>query len=350
MFAIISTAGWSPDGATGVDREAMEQAMRELGVELHALLERLDPARFRAEQADAVRRALLRLRERATTLRARLAGQESAVVVEEAEVFVDALDLVADSTQLVAAEAPTRVDWAALRSRLTAAYDRLSVALRARAIETPRNRPTNYLRNLYHVGNGVGILLYIHLVVGRTGMIATAASFAVFAWTAEITRRRWPAINAMLMRLWGGVAHPDEHWKINSATWMVTALLILASFFSMPACAVGVAVLGVADPAAALVGRRFGRHRLRGSKTLEGTVAFVIAGAAAAWAALALWHPSLSPLTALGAALFGALPAGIAELYSGDHVVAGRRLHFDDNFVIPLVAAIGAAFAQLVLA
>lgn len=349
------------DGAGGLDRAALEQAVRDLGVELHALLERIDPARFRAEQQESARRALLRLRERAAALRSRIRGGVDAPVGlgDPAQIDSDdddaalaaALELLAATAEAATADdaGPGRIDWAALRARLAAAYDRLSLALRRRAIETPRNRPTNYLRNLYHVGNGVGILVYIHMIVGRSGMWLTAAAFFTFAWTAELLRRRVPAVNAALMRAFGTVAHPDEHWKINSATWMVTALLLLASFYSLPACAVGVAVLGVADPAAALVGRRFGRRRLRGSKTLEGTAAFVLAGAAAGWAALALWHPTVPATAALVAALCGALPAGIGELFAGDHQLAGRRLHLDDNFVIPLVAATGAALALAAL-
>lgn len=334
----MSTITLAHDGGSGLDREAFEGAVRELGLDLHALLERLDPARLRAEHSETLRGALARIRTRAATLHSRLRRGTP----EPVDPLSSALELIATSASEAEQAQPAQggMDWQAVRVRMTAAYDRLSIALRSRSIETPRNRPTNYLRNLYHVGNGVGILLYIHLIVGRSGMQATVLAFLGFAWSAELLRRRWPAVNRLLMRAFGTVAHPDEHWKINSATWMVTALTLLALFYSLPACAIGVAVLGVADPAAALVGRRFGRLRLRGSKTLEGTLAFVAAGAAASFAALALWHgDAISTGTALVASLVGAVPAAIAELFAGDHRVGGRDIHLDDNFVIPMVAA-----------
>jgi dolichol kinase len=124
---------------------------------------------------------------------------------------------------------------------------------------------------------------------------------------------------------------------VNSATWYATALVVLAALASRQGMMAGLAVLGVADPVAGIVGRRFGRHKLRSGKSLEGSLAFVASGALAAFAGLALLGVS-GPLPAWVLAVGGALVGALAELTSGA---------LDDNFTIPV--AVGAAITLATL-
>ena len=61
----------------------------------------------------------------------------------------------------------------------------------------------------------------------------------------------------------GPIAHPHERYVVNSATWYATSLTLLAVAFEPMAQSIGVIVLGLADPAAGIVGRRFGTRKLR---------------------------------------------------------------------------------------
>ncbi len=143
------------------------------------------------------------------------------------------------------------------------------------------------------------------------------------------------------MKVFGLVAHPHEHQRVNSATWYATALVLLAALGSPLQAALGVVVLGVGDPVAGYVGRRFGRVRLVNGRSLEGSLGFAVSATAAAWAAaLAFSGGALGLLPALAVAAGAAVAGAAAELVS-------RRL--DDNFTIPLAAALGAALVQRLL-
>lgn len=160
-----------------------------------------------------------------------------------------------------------------------------------------------------------------------------SGGFAVTGWIFEITRRVWPQWNDRLIWVFSAVAHPRERFVINSSTWYVTALLALSLTEDPMLCTVGVAVLGAGDPIAAVVGRRWGRVRLLYSRTLEGSLAFVVVGTVVAWGLLAVLVPDIPPLTALGLAAVGSGAGAAAELVSG---------RVDDNLSIPLAAAAAA--------
>lgn len=204
----------------------------------------------------------------------------------------------------------------------------------ARAPSAPSPaRPANLRRSLFHVASGLLALSLIVLLPGRGWLIAAASAFAIFAWTCEIARRRSPAVNARLMRFFAPIAHANEHHEVNSSTWYITALILLAIFAPLRAAELGVIVLAFADPAAGTIGRRFGKTRIRAGRSLEGTLAFVAAGTLAAGGWMMLAHGATFGTAAL-LGLAGAVAGAIAEI-----VVT----KLDDNFAIPVAATCAVA-------
>ncbi len=207
------------------------------------------------------------------------------------------------------------------------------------AVAMPR-RPTNVARSFFHVASGALSLALIQLLPGRGWLVGASAAFAIAAWSMELGRRQSPAMNERLMRFFGPVAHVHERHEVNSSTWYVTALLLLALFAPMPAAAVGVVVLAVGDPFAALIGRRFGRRRFASGRSLEGAAAFLASGLGVAWVSLSTLY-GLPGHVALLVALAGAAAGAVAELVSS---------RLDDNFTIPVASAATAAGALALLA
>jgi len=196
-------------------------------------------------------------------------------------------------------------------------------------------RPENLRRSVFHVLWGLAAVALIRFLPGREWLIGLGGTAAVCAWTAEITRRRNPAINARMMRLFAPIAHPHEHHEVNSSTWYTTALLLLGLFAPLRAAEIGVLILGFADPAAGFVGRRWGRTRIRPGRSLEGTLGFVAVGTLAASVWLAAVN-GMSPGPAVLVALVGAIVGAIAEIV---------LMPMDDNFTIPVAATAAVAIA-----
>jgi dolichol kinase len=207
------------------------------------------------------------------------------------------------------------------------------------AAPAPMARPANATRSLFHIASGALALFMLRAIPSRGWLVAASGAFFVAAWTMEISRRRSPAANERMMRFFAPIAHAGERYRVNSGTWFITALLLMALFAPLRAAEVGIVVLALADPAAGLIGRKFGRIRLRARRSLEGTLAFLLAGTIAALGALTLFHALPLPARLL-VAVSGALAGALAEL---------GTTRLDDNLTIPLTAASAAAVTELAL-
>lgn len=311
-----------------------------VALELHALLRCVDPAR--RWRSDLERTARARL----DAIQKRLAGilEGQAVPSEDKRLarLYDRLTALAAHLERyrprARRSAELQTQWREFQRRLQPAYAGLASCLARLAIPMPALRPTNYGRNAFHFACGLLCLGLVHFVLSPTQMMGAAVGFALFCWTMETLRVRFHGVTRFYMWFMGRIAHPHEHHRVNSATWFGTALAVLALGFSPLVCSVAVAVLCVGDPAAAVIGRRFGRIELRGGRTLEGTLGFVGSSVVASVVVLQIWYPELglvvSGLVALAASVCGAL----AELVSG---------RIDDNLTIPVAAAAGAALVLM---
>ena len=116
-------------------------------------------------------------------------------------------------------------------------------------------------------------------------------------------------------------------WIISGGPYVFASAALTLALFAPPAAPAAMAVMLLGDTAAALIGRRFGKHKAWNGKSWEGVAAFLVAGFLGASLFLALGGaaPAL-----YGWALIGVFPAAAAELFE-------KQLRLDDNFSIPLV-------------
>ena len=116
-------------------------------------------------------------------------------------------------------------------------------------------------------------------------------------------------------------------WIVSGGAFVLAAALLVNLLFVPFIAAPSLAVMLTADAAAALIGRKFGRHKAPNHKSWEGVAAFIFVGygALAAVTALAPAAPTYFFLAGIPAVT----AAAIAELFE-------KQLKLDDNFSIPL--------------
>ena len=259
-----------------------------------------------------------------------------APVLEEATCCIQAYvaELAQDTTaaRLRAKAVPMSQAYEDLRRRLKG-FPGAGTFIHAPRLE--RMKPTNYRRNLFHVGMGVSGALAYEFLMTRGQAIVLLVTLLGVAVGLEITRRIFPAWNRILMKyVFRDVARPWEHRRPNSASWYTLALLIIAVLTPKLAAQIGLLVLAVGDPAASVVGRKWGTLKLYRRKSLVGTLAFIVSSALVTAGIALLKDAPLSPLALAGMALTVAAASAAAELFS-DSV--------DDNASVPVTAACIAA-------
>lgn len=168
-----------------------------------------------------------------------------------------------------------------------------------------------------------------YYLVPRAVAVACVGVAFLVALLIDLARfRSWP-----IQRFWAPVVspivRPKENHAFTGASHILFSGWLCPLLFSVPAAALAMTCIIFGDSAAALVGRRWGKHRYgNGSRSLEGSVAFFLASIVAAL---------VVPGVPLWIGLAGALLASIVEALS--NVV-------DDNLSVPLLVGL---FAQLSL-
>jgi dolichol kinase len=308
------------------------------GERVREILRDADPSMWRAERSEELRR---RVRQAVEDVRAAAVALEARAGRAE-EALREPLRSLAGAMERALPTEATRARWAVFVGQVHPEYEAFVAARRAMpgGDAVPGSlRPTNYHRNVFHVTAAATGLAGVTFLPSPAWVVAVSGAFAVAAWTMELSRRLDPRVNVVLMKIFGPVAHPHERYRVNSATWYATALVLLALFASRPAQLAAVAVLGIGDPVAALVGRRWGRHRIVVGRSVEGTAAFFVSSMLAALAVLAIDRAA----SGLGLVAFAALSAMVGALAE----LVTRRL--DDNLTIPLAVGLVATLASPLL-
>ena len=304
----------------------------DLALELHHLLADLQDARkARSGQASPKMEQMRLMADRARNYAAELRQNQPSIA--------EVLAKIAARLELLRAAAAEGKSLKALSLRVGRQYETLAKLLREKAnlagVDLPTLKPRNYARNAYHVSSGfLGAGLYTAFA-DRQLMLWIAGIYTGCMLAMEGARRLHPKINQFMVdKLFGAIARPIEAYRVNSGTWYGIALFVMVFFFNPLACICGVLALGIGDPAAAIIGRRFGKHKVRSHKSLEGMLGFVLASTLGIFAWLMLTpHPELLATPAWRVfviALWASVVGAITEVYCQP---------IDDNFAIPLTVA-----------
>ena len=286
--------------------------------ELYQLIQTIDPATWRADLESAARAHL-------DTIRKRIARLRAAPLADEA--------LSASLSDLGAVIETLERDWPALFQGLQPAYEGIAAWLRRAHVPAPKLRQSNTRRSSLHVASGL-VALATLTFTPMWIVLAVAGAFLVFAAFTETMRRFSPSFNDQVMKVFAPVAHPHEYHSINSATWYTIALFFLALSGDLLAASLAVVILGFSDPAAAFVGRRFGRTKIPGGggRTFVGSTTFVLVGTVVSMVVMVTLFPAVPVGAALTLAAAASFAAALAELFSPSVL--------DDNLTIPLTVGL----------
>ncbi|MGE0712873.1 MAG: diacylglycerol/polyprenol kinase family protein [Planctomycetota bacterium] len=207
-------------------------------------------------------------------------------------------------------------------------------------IREVKRHSIHWKRKVFHVlGVGAAALTYALTSVTALNACLILGSIAAIFVTLDVLRFFVPSLNKKVKRDFGPFMRDYELDGISGSSWFFIAGLITIAAFYKPAAALGMLYLAVGDPIASAVGVKWGRIKLPGGKSLEGSLALTLICALAGTALLTLRF-GYAPYAAAGVACVAALAAAFAEW-------CPINKKMDDNFTVPIFTGGVASLALL---
>ncbi|MCE2400967.1 hypothetical protein J4G08_08795 [Candidatus Poribacteria bacterium] len=176
---------------------------------------------------------------------------------------------------------------------------------------------TELLRKTTHLAGFFLPLIYI--VLEKSTMLLIVGCLAGIAVVVEFLKWVSERFRDFFFRVFKSILRTHEQkGAITGATYYIVSILLCIFFFEKSIAIACIFFIILGDTAAALVGKRWGRTKLIGNKSLEGSAAcFIVC------AAISLFW--LNPLVGL----IGAFVATLVELLP---------LRINDNLTMPLIS------------
>ena len=116
-------------------------------------------------------------------------------------------------------------------------------------------------------------MLIIYNNVSDQLAIILCAAVTLLIVPLDILRHYNPRLNKFVVRLFRRVMRKDEANKVSGFSYLLVGALLLFLFFPRPVTTLSLFMLAFADPFASYVGVLWGKDKIIGNKSLQGSLA-----------------------------------------------------------------------------
>ncbi len=183
-------------------------------------------------------------------------------------------------------------------------------------------------RRIWHFV-GVLVIFFLYWVFTPRQAIIAAAAMSFVLISFDISRLYVPFFNRLFTWMFKPVLRDCEREKLSGLSALMAGVTIVVSFFPKPVGLLALLFLAVADPLASYFGIRFGKDKLIGNKSVQGTFAAFVA---CFFIALGYFlYMDLMRERLFIVCLLAGLTGAFSELVP--------IFKLDDNFVFPVVSS-----------
>lgn len=177
---------------------------------------------------------------------------------------------------------------------------------------------------------GICFIAAVFNIAGLTWSWVILIAISVAIIPLDILRQNRPGLNRATHRIFGPIMRQHESGHLTGMTYLYLGCMVLLLFRDKHIITLTLLFLAFGDPIASFAGIRYGKDRIIGRKTLQGTMAaFVVC---AVISAIYCYFNNLMTERLLIVAPLSGLIGAVAEL-----TPVGK---LDDNFTFPVISAI----------
>jgi dolichol kinase len=185
-------------------------------------------------------------------------------------------------------------------------------------------------RRFFHMMNGVVIATVYNLLLTHNQAVYILGSMACLLYVFEQIRISYPELSTKFVFFIKLIIRAEERLKESAMVPYAFSLLLTIITFPKPIAVTAIYVLAIADPLSAIVGIKFGKNKIAGHKSLEGSAAFFVATFLITFSVFSIeYYGLMGEIFFLS--LFLAFFVSLFELIP---------LKLDDNLTIPLTTAV----------
>lgn len=182
-----------------------------------------------------------------------------------------------------------------------------------------------------HLASGTALATLYFLFLTHKQVVYILGLTASILYLLEQIRLNYPHLSKHIYFINRFFLRAEEQLKESAALPYVMGVLLAILSFPKTIALIALYTLAIADPFAAIVGIKLGRHKIIGSKTIEGTIAFFLGASFCSYVVLFFNLPNITPLTNISISLSIGFFAAIFELLP---------IKIDDNYTIPIFVGI----------
>jgi len=182
-------------------------------------------------------------------------------------------------------------------------------------------------RKILHMSSFLAVI-FIYFADKPTACILIGLSFLLlFIGNSLLLYSKLRFLNDIKIKYFSFLLRDNEKYGYISSNWFLLGCFLSVLLFPKYVAMLGITVLIFGDAFAALIGMRFGKHKFKNGKSIEGTLAFI----GVSYLFLAGFAIVLKPdLSFVIASLLSIPAAAVSEIFS-------KQIKIDDNLLIPII-------------
>lgn len=186
----------------------------------------------------------------------------------------------------------------------------------------------HWARKLWHMGAVSAMAAFYAFAPSKVSLTTIVIAWLLFV-PIDFIRQKVPAINEVLIHVFKPLMRDSEINKIAGTSYLLTGVLVIAFVFPRDIVLLTILFLAFADPIASYFGIRFGKDKIFGHKSLQGSLAAFFVCAMLTFGFLFTNNLLLDRIVVVS--LLGGLIGSLAEL------IPISKL--DDNLTLPLISS-----------
>lgn len=196
-------------------------------------------------------------------------------------------------------------------------------------VELKKRSDLHVSRKLLHAA-GIGFIIGVYQFLDREQAIWAATFLCAVFIPLDFLRVKSEKANRIFLNTFGRYMRSNEKEGLTGTSYLFAGLLVLITLFPKEIATLALAMLAVGDPLASIFGVLYGKDKLVGNKSFQGTLAAFVACTLIAF--IYFFYMNLMTERILLVSILAGLVGATSELVPFGKV--------DDNLSFPVLASI----------